>query len=168
MAYGKSDDSRGTAERFIQERKYLQNVTTKTLAWYGDSFRAFEGCLDSLDALKTRITEMRTRGVAATSVNTYLRCIAAFWKWQGRDWKVPRLKEEQKVLATLSAKQVQRIIHWKPVGSNSSRAHTVCLTILDTGLRISECLNLSRPDLDFDNLILWVLGKGNKHRLVPM
>jgi len=34
-----------TPERFKQERKYLKNVTPKTLAWYDDSFKAFQGAL---------------------------------------------------------------------------------------------------------------------------
>jgi integrase len=42
------------------------------------------------------------------------------------------------------------------------------VTALDTGLRLQELLNLSRQDVDLDNLILRVKGKGNKQRLVPM
>jgi hypothetical protein len=38
---------RGTVSAFIQERKYLKNVTPKTLAWYGDAFKAFQGALDA-------------------------------------------------------------------------------------------------------------------------
>ena len=63
---------RGTASEFILERKYLKNVTPKTLAWYGDSFKAFADCESPGDYVK-RIGEMRDRGVAAVSVNTYLR-----------------------------------------------------------------------------------------------
>jgi len=170
MTYEKSSNFRGTAE-FIHERRYLQNVTTKTIDWYGQSFRAFEGCLDSLEALKTRITEMRMRGVSATSVNTYLRCIGAFWKWQGRDWKVPRLKQEQKVLATLTSAQVSALIKYRSDpgnrSSNIQRAQFLTLTILDTGLRASEALSLKKEDVDLENLVLKVRGKGNKQRLVP-
>ena len=112
--------------------------------------------------------ELRQRGVSASSVNTWCRCINAYLKWNNAGFKLPRLKEEQKILATFSPDQVKRIIHWKPVGRNLTRAHAACLVILDSGLRISECLGLSRMDLDFDNLIIRVKGKGNKHRLVPM
>jgi site-specific recombinase XerD len=42
------------------------------------------------------------------------------------------------------------------------------LTALDTGMRIQELLNLRRQDVDFDNLVFRVNGKGNKQRLVPM
>jgi integrase/recombinase XerD len=39
---------------------------------------------------------------------------------------------------------------------------------LDSGLRISEALGLCRADVDFDNLLIKVNGKGGKHRTVPM
>ena len=32
--------TRGIVSQFIQERKYLNNVTLKTLAWYRDAFKA--------------------------------------------------------------------------------------------------------------------------------
>jgi integrase/recombinase XerD len=39
---------------------------------------------------------------------------------------------------------------------------------MDTGLRVNELLCLTRQDVDLENLVLRVKGKGNKHRLVPM
>ena len=33
--------NRGTVQQFITERQYLNNVTPKTVAWYGDAFKAF-------------------------------------------------------------------------------------------------------------------------------
>lgn len=39
--------------------------------------------------------------------------------------------------------------------------------MLDTGCRIDEALNLKASDVDFDNLLLTVLGKGSKPRRIP-
>jgi hypothetical protein len=44
------------------------------------------------------------------------------------------------------------------------RVHLAVLLILDTGLRISEALNLRQAGVDCDNLILKVFGKGQKER----
>jgi integrase/recombinase XerD len=38
---------------------------------------------------------------------------------------------------------------------------------LDTGIRISEALSLTKENIDLDNLALKVYGKGGKHRRVP-
>ena len=82
--------------------------------------------------------------------------------------KIPKLKEEQKVLATLRPEQVKFLIHWKPIGRNKTRVRIMALTALDTGLRINELLSLTRQDVNLDALTLLVHGKGNKQRLVPM
>jgi integrase/recombinase XerD len=154
-------------EKFIQERKYLKAVSEKTLLWYKDSFRAFEGALDSTETINARVVELRMRCVKPVSVNTWLRCIKAYYLWQGKEWKVSRLKEEQKILTVLSPEGVRALIGYKPKGFNQTRAHTIALTILDTGLRASEVLGLTTGDVDLENFVMKIAGKGGKHRLVP-
>jgi integrase/recombinase XerD len=163
-------------DEFTRERTYLKGVSQKTLDWYKWSFKAFEGALDSKVGIIERIGKLKQTN-SNTSINTYLRCINAFLHWrdghgdkcspQCTHTHVPRLKEEQKVLATLSPEQVKRIIHFKPKGRNLSRAHVFCLLLLDTGLRCSEVLGLRWDKVDFENLLITVAGKGGKHRVVP-
>jgi site-specific recombinase XerD len=160
--------NRGTVSEFITERKYLKNVTPKTLAWYVDAFKAFDGALESEAAIKGRIVQLRTRGISSISVNSWLRCINAFLNWNQAGFKIPKLKEEQKVIATVSLQQIPRLIAFKPRGINETRTHTAALLILDGGYRISEILDLPFENCDFDNLVIKVRGKGNKHRLVPL
>ena len=168
MSYEVSEATRALVQQFISERKYLLNVTPQTIIWYGCSFKAFEGAVDSVDAAKRRIAELRERGVSAITVNSYLRCINAFWKWQGKDWKIRRLKEEQKILATFSAEQVQTLLKFRPKGTNFTRVHALACLLLDTGLRINEGRTIKQTDVDFDNLLVTVMGKGNKQRRVPI
>ena len=168
MTYENSDAIRALVQQFITERKHLLNVTPKTIIWYGCGFKAFEGTVESLEAAKQRVGGLRERGVPSITVNSYLRCINAFWRWQGKDWKIRRLREEQQIPATFNADQTNRLVHWKPIGCNQTRAHTIALAALDTGLRISEPLSLTRQDVDLDSLVLLVHGKGNKQRLVPV
>ncbi len=58
--------------------------------------------------------------MSAISINTYLECVNAFHRWAsteghltGEKVHIPRLKQEQKVLATLSPEHVQRIVGFK-------------------------------------------------------
>ena len=159
--------TRGTVSQFIQERKYLKNVSPKTLAWYRNAFAAFDGC-ETVEAINGRIIELRSRGVAAISVNSWLGCMNAYFRWRGDAIAIPKLKQEQKVLSTLTPEQVRRLIGFKPSGINETRVHMVALLVLDGGYRISEVLQLPTEHCDFDNLMVKVRGKGNKHRLVPM
>jgi site-specific recombinase XerC len=147
----------------MTERRYLKNVTPKTLTWYQQSFKTFDATLESETAIKQRIVELRSRGVSASSVNSWLRCINAYLKWKGAGIKIPRLKEEQKILATLNPEQVKRIAEFKPRETNQTRTHAATLLMLDCGLRISEVLGLQFENCDFDNLVVKVRAKGNKH-----
>jgi integrase/recombinase XerD len=161
-----------TAE-FITERRYLKNVSPKTILWYEQSFRSFGGALDSKSAIVSRIAVLRQRGVSAISVNSWLRCINAYFRWlhteHGRELiRIPRLQEERKVLATLSPEQIKRLLQYRPKGKNRTKAHLTACVILDCGLRISEALSLTWEQVDLDNLCLKVKGKGSKERLVPV
>jgi site-specific recombinase XerD len=162
-----------TPEQFTQERKYLKNVTPRTLTWYRHSFKAFERAIGNKAEIVGRISEMRERGINPISVNTYLRCINAYLRWLHTEHgqpliKIPRLKEEQTVLATLTPEHVKRLLQFSPRGRNLKRAHTLTLLLLDTGLRFAEALGLTWDRVDLDNLVLKVLGKGGKHRVVPI
>jgi len=161
-------------EQFIRERIYCKNVSPATVVWYRQSFRAFDGATESKTAIRDRIVKLRGSGLSAISVNTYLRAINAFLRWTYSEGYVselihiPKLKEEQKVLATLTPEHIQRIIGFRPRGGYEQRMYTLALALLDTGLRIDEALSLKRSDVDLDNLLLRVYGKGAKERLVPM
>jgi integrase/recombinase XerD len=100
------------------------------------------------------------------SINTYLRCIQAFLDWchEGghirEHVKVGRLKEQQKILNTFTGEHLRRLVTCKPWTWGDHRTLTLVLLLLDTGLRIEEALTLRREDVDLDNLLIRVLGKG--------
>jgi integrase/recombinase XerD len=153
-------------EEFLTERQYLKSVTDKTLVYYRCAFRSWEK--HSHGDWKTWIVKLRETGVSPISINTYICAMNAYWKWAGTGLKVEYLKEEEKIIATLKPDQMLRVIQFKPKGKNQTRAHTAALLILDGGYRISEVLGLPYENVDLDNLVVKVRGKGNKHRLVPL
>lgn len=161
-------------ELFIRERRYFKNVSPATVEWYEQSFRAFSGAWETKQALGQRIADLLTAGIQPVSVNTYLRCIRAFLRWAYAEghlsaiFPVPKLKHEEKVIATLRPDQIQRILRARPKNTTERRLHTLALTLMDTGMRIAEALRLEQGDLDFDSLLIRVCGKGGKQRLVPM
>ncbi|HYL38114.1 MAG TPA: tyrosine-type recombinase/integrase, partial [Bryobacteraceae bacterium] len=161
-------------DRFLQERTYLKGVSPQTLRFYRGVGRAFSPILaePTKDGMMECIQKLLADGVSPTSVNTYLRGLKAYARWLHSEGylktalAVQFLKTERKILA--SQEQVRRLVNYKPNGRNLTRAHMATLVMLDCGLRASECLGLTSPDLDFDSLVIRVKGKGNKYRLVPM
>jgi site-specific recombinase XerD len=110
------------------------------------------------------------------SVNCYLRSIRAFWSWLVAEEiiasspfsrvKLPRVS--RKVIKTFTLNQIQRLLASIDTASHCGyRDYTIILTLLDTGLRVSELTGLKVSDVSFEEGIFKVLGKGNKERFVP-
>lgn len=162
-------------DRFLQERTYLKGVSPETLRYYRWVRRAFAEILaqPTKAGMLSVIQKLLTRGVSAISVNTYLRGFRAYINWLHQEghlkeiFKVRLLKAEQKIIETLSPEQVNRILRHSPKGTNEKRILTFICLCLDTGLRLSEGLSLTKDSIDFDNLVIKVKGKGSKYRLVP-
>lgn len=123
------------------------------------------------DLLK-EIERLKVKGLTVRSINNYIRGNKAFLNWCREEGvitepvKIRFLKEEQKIINILSADAVKAIVRHKPK-EGERRIHTLICTLIDTGLRIKECLALRPDDIDLDNFTIRVKGKGSKHRLVP-
>jgi integrase/recombinase XerD len=110
---------------------------------------------------------MREKGLKATGCNSVIRAINAYLKWSDSPLKIPPLKEPQLILPTFTADEVARLVKWKPKGFYQRRLHLLVLFLLDTGCRITEALTLRVGEIDFDNLLVTLDGKGRKQRVVP-
>jgi len=114
--------------------------------------------------------------LSAYSVQGYARTIKAFWTWlmdEGyishnpmKGLKLP--KTPRKVISTFSREQIERILSSIDKKSNRGfRNRVMILLLLDTGIRLSELINLRMDDIDFMQSCILVKGKGNKERVVP-
>lgn len=164
-------------ESFLRERQYLVNVSPGTLDWYRRCGRWLPSESPTQDDLTALVIKMREQGLKETGANAILRCINAYLHWaSGSDRKcgagcvhprAPRLREPILVLPTFSDAQVKRLIAWKPKGKYQRRLHLLVLLLLDTGCRISEALALRIADINLNDLLVTLNGKGRKQRIVP-
>lgn len=183
-------------ETFICERQYIMNVSARTVDWYRQSFQRFAGIgLETPNAqpyaelvrrIKNRVTELAASGrVKPISINTWLRPVNAYLRWcveeghvsdctldhAGRlpkRMKVAKLKEPKTVIQPLRPAEIKAIVEYKPRTKGEKRIHTIALMILDTGTRIDEVLSLRREDVDLENMLITINGKGAKQRIVPI
>jgi integrase/recombinase XerD len=166
-----------TFQQFIRERQYLHNVSPATLDWYRNSLKWLPSETPSQEQLKNAVMLMREKGLKATGCNSAIRAINAYLHWSCapevkcspacKHLRISPLKEPDLVLPTFTPSQVSRIVKWKPKGRIQRRLHLLALILLDTGCRISEALSLRVSDLDFDNVLVTLDGKGRKQRVIP-
>jgi len=164
---------------FIRERQLLSNVSPSTLEWYKHSFKWLETDAPTQDDLKAAVLKMREKGLRATGCNSAIRAINAYVHWvnAGPDVKcgpackhprIAQLKEPQNVLPTFTDKQIRSLVEWKPKGKLERRLHLILLFLFDTGARIGEVLKLRVTDINLDDLLVTLDGKGSKQRVVPI
>jgi len=63
--------------------------------------------------------------------------------------------------------QIKKLVRFSGRRFFERRLHLIILILLDTGCRISEAIGLKVTDVDMDNLLLTLTGKGRKQRKVP-
>ncbi|HEV2132634.1 MAG TPA: site-specific integrase [Terracidiphilus sp.] len=165
-------------EQFISERKYLANVTPATIEWYRNSLKWLRTDTPSQEDLKDAVMRMRAKGCKPTGCNSAIQALNTYAHWAhvGSDSKcgagckhpkIAHLKVPDLVLPTFTENQVRLLITWKPKGKYQRRLHVLILFLLDTGCRISEALSLHVSEIDLDNLLVTLDGKGRKQRIIP-
>jgi integrase/recombinase XerD len=167
-------------EQFIRERQYLANVTPSTIEWYRNGLKWLATATPSQDDLKDAVIRMRAKGLKPTGCNSVIQALNSYahWNHAGSDTKcssgcshpkLAHLKVPDIVLPTFTEPQVTLLVAWKPRLKNfcQRRLHLLALVLLDTGCRITEALTLRIRDLDLDNMLVTLDGKGRKQRIVP-
>jgi len=163
---------------FIRERQFLSNVSPSTLEWYKYSFKWLDSESPSQEDLKAAVLRMRQKGLKATGCNSAIRAINTYVHWANvgsevkcgpacRHPKIAQLKEPQLVLPTFTEQQIRLLVAWKPKDKFQERLHLLTLFLLDTGCRISEALTLRISEINLENLLVTLDGKGRKQRVVP-
>ena len=121
---------------------------------------------------------MKNNELASKSINRKISVLKSFFKYQLRIGTIenmpltniilPKNKKrlpvfvEQKDITHLFS-QIEFPADWK------GQTDRLLLSIFyNTGMRLSELVNLKQSNIDFGGRVIKVLGKGNKERIIPM
>jgi site-specific recombinase XerD len=124
-----------------------------------------------------RFNHCQDRGLSGHTINCYLRSLRIFFSWLVSEnlietnpfdrVKIPR--PPRKVIPTFSDSQIRELLSAIDTRTAEGyRDYAIILTLLDTGLRVSELCSLRLDNLWLGEGMLKVLGKGNKERLIPI
>jgi len=97
----------------------------------------------------------------------------AFCRWLHQEGhhaerlELPLLKLEKRVLVTLTDAQMTALLARKPKEFIANRLHALIAFVLDTGVRVDEALTVRVSNVDYNNTLVTVFGKGRKGRRVP-
>jgi integrase/recombinase XerD len=153
---------------FLREKQYLENVSPNTLRWYRHALKWLPAENPDEQALKDMVIRMREAGLKETGCNAAIRAINCYLRWSGSPHAVRQLKERAVVPPIFTTEQIKWLTSYKPRTAFQHRLHLLIMVLFDNGCRVSEALELRSADVDLDNLLITVHGKGRKDRKVPM
>lgn len=177
---------KGIISAFISTRK-LKNLSPHTIDFYRQMLRKLlcfidahhpDIPLDMIDhhILREYIANLQER-YSPRSVNHHIKVLKIIFKFMVEEGvisenpsrKISKLKVDQAVIPTFTDDQIKAMLKVTKGQRElpGLRNNTLITLLFDTGCRISELLNLRVKDVQFDEKILNVSGKGGRGRVVP-
>jgi integrase/recombinase XerC len=112
-----------------------------------------------------------------TAAHNRYRGLHAFFKWAVAEgdleaspmdgMRPPQLPEQP--VGGVRAEHLTRLLRTCEGRDFTSRRDTaIILLLVDTGMRRAECAGMTLDDVDLDQRIVWVLGKGRRPRALPI
>ena len=175
--------------RFLQHMHVERAASPHTLKGYREDLETFVeyfqeedgSCPDpaTLTAVELRgyLAALNDAGYAKTSIARKLACLRSFYRFgQRENWidhnpakALRNPRKTRKLPHFLSTDEIGKLLSApasdKPMGL---RDLALLGTLYSAGLRVSELVDLCDGDLDFDQSIVRVRGKGRKERLAPL
>ena len=166
------------ALNMFREFLEMNGYTTDVIGIGVPQIRQFIAHLQELKAWQKHPTiKPRSRGLAGHSISTYLRAIRAFWTWLESGKIVatnpfPRVKFPRpplKVVPTFGEEQLRSLFATLDRTSMLGiRDWAMLLLFLDTGIRVSELVDIDLDAVDLAEGTLKVCGKEARERVVPL
>ena len=173
-------------DRFLDKLKYERHYSPHTLKNYQRDLHQFIEFLDQRkishwreiddDTVRGYIGQRHRRGSSAKSVQRLLSSLRSFLDFLiieaelsvnvAKDVRGP--KAARKLPQTLDVDQVNLLLNFKTDTPNAMRDKAFMELFYSSGLRLSELEKLNVNDIDFNDAIVQVTGKGNKTRRVPV
>src|SRR5262245_23239355 len=107
-----------TFGRFVEEKRYLENVSPRTARGYWDALSAFHryhvGNEITADSLKRMVVRMTQSGMTPGAVYSYARSLNTFLRWSGSSCTVPLTRLTNKVLTTYTPQHITALLNTHP------------------------------------------------------
>jgi site-specific recombinase XerD len=158
-----------------------------TLKTYGESVRAFAAHLAALDDppaelagigrdhVRDWLQALKEAGKADSTIGTRFRNLRSFFNWLVREDELTEspmanVTEPKVIMQPVPVVARDGIVAMLDGCDNTftgRRDEAIIRTLADGGLRVGELIALTVEDVDMDQQVFWVHGKGGRQRAVP-
>ena len=167
-------------EKYLDYLKYERKLANNTYLSYYYNLKQFALFFENKNILKLTTNDIRDflyqERITAKTRAHYLTVITSLYNFliennytiinPTETIKLPKL--DKKLPEYLTIEEVDRILNIIPTKPIDYRNIAMLETIYASGLRVSELVNLKMNNIDFDECIIRIYGKGSKERIVPI
>lgn len=175
-------------DKFLEYLCSELNRSPRTVEGYRDDLTYFEkfakGLSDSFswetvdsDMVRNWMESMMDKGNSAATVERRLSALKTFYRFaltrhyveSDPVYSIKGPKKEKPLPQFVKESEMDELLDRQVWGDdyNNVRARTIIITFYETGMRLSELVNLDDCDVSFVNSEIKITGKGNKQRIVP-
>ncbi len=176
-------------QSFIDYIRFEKRYSPHTVKSYADDLHFFFsfladrcGIMKPTDVtpifVRSWMAEMADQKINPRSINRKLSCLKSFFKFcrktglteENPATIVPLMKTRKRLPSYVEEKQMAVLSDDVEFPSDfSGQSEKMIIGLLyQTGIRVSELVNMKNSHIDFNQQQLKVLGKGNKERLIPL
>lgn len=171
-------------ELYWQYLRVEKGVTPITISDYKEDlnmfFKEFPDAKDTSDLkisdIKDFMVIQSEYGLSASTILRRLSSIKNFYLFLSSekiiDVPIPKLegpKLPKKLPVVLSKEEVESLLDAPDMSKKTGIRDKAMLEVMySSGLRVSELINLKLSQIDFENGIITLIGKGNKQRSIPI
>ncbi|MFZ4740143.1 MAG: tyrosine-type recombinase/integrase [Bacteroidales bacterium] len=176
-------------EKFLQYIKYEKRYSPNTCIAYKNDLEQFYSFISDTyeiteiekvnhQMIRSWLTLLMESGIQARSINRKITTLKSFYKYLLREnivtinptIKIISPKTPKKLAVFVEEANMQALFKNDDFSDEYSQVRDFLIleVFYDTGIRLSELINLKQEDIDFINLTLKVLGKRNKERIIPI
>ena len=164
-------EKRMSAHTLDAYKRDLDALTVWTLQYAGGDVLALQ-----VEDIRAFIAAEHRRGLTAKSLQRRLSACRSFYSWQVRQGALEASpaapirapKAPRKLPQVLDPDEAKALVEVDTDAPLGLRDRALLELFYSSGLRLSELCALRWRDLDLDDALVTVLGKGNKQRSVPL
>ena len=175
-------------DKFLDYLSSELNRSQQTVESYRDDLKHFEKFAKDLsdsfswetvdsDMVRNWMESMMDKGNSAATVSRRLSALKTFYRFalarhyveSDPVYSIKGPKKEKPLPQFVKESEMDELLDRQAWGDdyNNVRARTIIILFYETGMRLSELVNLDDKDVNFVTSEIKITGKGNKQRIVP-
>lgn len=174
-----------TIKEFLHYLEKQRKYSKHTLKAYQADLFDFESFVNNSDLLKLKSDDIRrfvvylsNKELNHKTINRKIVCLRSFYKYYQKNDEidsnpaslVPMLKTSRNLPQFVNAKDMDALFNEIEYKDNydEKQSELIMHLLYNTGIRVSELINIEIDKIDFYNNQILILGKLNKERLIPI